>query len=397
MGEPITSAGIIDVIKNILKSFSKDLLSSIDELKDLGIDIKDPKPVKREDETIGALFTAITGDNDKINIKIVQSSGMKNTYDLYLLGDNGAKGSYPHIRADQIDDKITDFIDKEYEGVLEKYSTKDSEDIDLQKEFDNPEVESEDSEVEESTAIVTKENESKVVTNTDVNSSTIIGNSLKKVQACLSKDKDGQVELHKIFCNYDSLEAYEDLQDVIYDDQFNEALTEEPQSFEIVPDEESFEVTHIDGVDDMFKESVHQIFIRQVSTLLLIQKSLIKPSAIRYPDGLIDNVDGLVESIFIKDLENLSYLLNEEMLFTSKHLLRGSMYPEEFDQLIHEAIKLIEDTDDFNKGRGIDTSCGYRLIADYVLILEMYYPNFDHELKHLLDEWILTLRSYMKY
>ena len=178
MGEPITSAGIIDVIKNILKSFSKDLLSSMDELKDLGIDIKDPKPVKREDETIGALFTAITGDNDKINIKIVQSSGMKNTYDLYLLGDNGAKGSYPHIRADQIDDKITDFIDKEYEGVLEKYSTKDSEDIDLQKEFDNPEVESEDSEVEESTAIVTKENESKVVTNTDVNSSTKIDNSL---------------------------------------------------------------------------------------------------------------------------------------------------------------------------------------------------------------------------
>lgn len=395
MSESVITASIIDKIKNILKLFPKDLLSSMDELKDLGIDIKDdPKPVKREDEIIGALFTAITGNQDKINIKIVQSSGLKNTYDLYMLGDNGAKGSYPHIRANEIDDKITNFIDKEYEGVLEEYTTKNSNDIDLQKEFDNIEDESE---VEESTAIVTEENESKVVTNTDVNSSTEINSSLKKVQACLSKDKDGQVELHKIFCNYDSLEAYDDLQDVIYDEQFNETLTEEPQSFEIIPDEESFEVTHIDGVDDMFKESVHQIFIRQVSTLLLIQKSLIKPSAIRYPDGLIDNVDGLIESIFIKDLENLSYLLNEEMLFTSKHLLRGSMYPEEFDQLIHKAIESVDNTDDFNKGRGIDTSCGYRLIADYVLILEMYYPNFDHELQHLLDEWILTLRSYMKY
>ena len=323
---------------SIQAGFVTNLLSSLfnkafDNLKNKGFNNSEYKEVKTDDGNVrGFSFTCTSEQGHQFHVKALKSAGRSHLYDYYIVGDNGSKRKYAHKREDDLDDIVSDFLETSYDEP-------DSADI-------------EDSDYNSKTAEMIKIDETGFE-NT---------NSSKKIQISLSKiQASDEVVLGPIYCNYDELEVYEDLEELLDSDEFADDLTEEPQIFEITPSSEEYNVELVEAIEPMNFTS--QVIRSQFIALMQLYSTkwnsdcLLDENPMMYIQTIRWQLDWMISSPLAAINVDIAEILK-------------SIKPEE-----------IEPDGDVSN-----------IVENYCIVLDLYYPNFSHEVQKLLDEWLLTLR-----
>ena len=258
----------------------------------------------------------------------VEPTSTSNVYDVYLVGDNGSKKKVDSVRSKKVDDTIKQFIDSEYEESIEEYDDLSDDEFKF---------------------------------SSDIKS--------KKLSMIVSKDQQNEeTKLHTILSNYDPLSTYSDVSIILEDPEFNDSLTEEPQGFCIYQDEDSFDVQP-EEIDQISTIDATQKSIKDVLMCSLIYK--LRCSLFRLPHQNYDCRDYTVESIidfFRKNQEKFDINLFK----VYQHILSSELsYLESYDSILLEEEALLEN------------------IAN---VLDMNKNNFDDEVTHLIEDWVLSLR-----
>ena len=326
MGQPIESG----IISDAVGKFSNFLTKLFDHLYDEGNKTSDYKPIKSEKgEDIGYSFTLTSAQGHQLHVKGLRSAGQSKLFDFYILGDRGNKKKYLHKSEDDLDDIIGNFLDEYYQ------------------EPDSASVEEADYDSKMSDVIDVKDEGFK---------------ASKKIQISLSKiQASDEIVFGPIYCNYNELEVYSDLENVLDSDEFVDSLTEDPQSFEIVPDEDEFEIVEIDEIEPMnYASSIIRaqfIAIMQLFSCKWNAECMLDDDPMRWINTIRWQLDYMVSSkLSALDVDIQSIL--------------KSIQPEEIEP----------------KG---DVSS---IVDNYATVLDLYYSNFPHEVQKLLDDWLLTLR-----
>lgn len=318
---------------NIFGPFAKILDSFFKWVTEADIDIDEVEEVQDQDGNIsGRKFTATTANGNKIHVKIVQAAGRRDIFDMYCVSDTNKQKPYTHITEDQIDDKLQEFIEEVY-GL--------------------------DSKEDESQI----ENDFNISQQFDASSST-------KLQVMASKDiESGQLNIHKVFANYDPVDAYEDIEEVLLSDEFDQdeeiVLTNEPICIEITTDEnDEYDVVVIQDIEPM--DYVSMVIQKQYETIFKLQ------------DLLRFNASQQVE-YFKQYIEIIQSQQN--FLYASKLVPCGDAFSlyKILSQINLDAVFEATGSED-------------QILEDYCTTLELFQNNFPHEWHHLIDEWVLTLR-----
>ena len=330
MEQTVESGIITDAVTNMFMMLSNSVDRLFDALSAVDLDISEEKEtVDEEGQPNGRMFT-VSSDQHQIHVKILNSAGRENLYDMYIVGDNNKHTKYPHIRPDQMDDKITEFLDENYGETFEEYEETNN-DVDIEDgEFEDVDIE-------------------------DASSS-------KKLQVSLSKiQSSSEIILGPVYCNYGEFEVYEDLENVLDSDEFTNSLTEEPQMFEIVPSEDEYEIVEIDEIAPMDYASA--IIRAQIIAIMQLMSCKWNSDV-----DLDENPMSALNTIRWQ----LDWLITSKLCALNVNVLEilQSIQPEEMEP------------------RG-DVS---DIVENYALVLDLYYSNFPHEIQKLLDEWLLTIR-----
>ena len=307
--ETVTSGAILDKLKKFISEIFGDLKTeNQSEVKD------------KSGKTVGYRFTAISGNDHKAHVKVLESNGVANLYDVYIVGDNGVKAKKVSLTQEKVNKFVEDFIDKNFEATIEEFvQDENTKDIDISDEaFDEN--------IEES----------------------------KKIQVTLSKVTSSQeVVCGKIYCNYDALDAYEDLESLLDESEFVDSLSEEPVSYEIIPLEEEYTIEEIPAVLPM--NCVGEILKAQLQAIVNLHccTTCCRQEAWDYIQIIRWQFDWLLQSKLAANVD------------------MGNV----FDSMnVEPQISILQ------------------IVENYATVLDLYYPNFDHEIQALLDEWLLTLR-----
>lgn len=348
-------ASLLNSISALFASFSQLLTKMFTDVKDKGYEVRDGKPGKTKDGRDLYLCTIKTAKNHLIRVKLIQASGRKDVYDLYMLADNGKKykkaGMYlKDVKgSDELADEIQKFIEDEYgEDSAETMTDKGAEDFDLDKPVNDNDTQGfEGQDLEET-------------------------DSSKKLQVTLSKVTGSEdIQLGPIYCNYDINSAYDDLQAVVQDSNVADELTEDPQIFEITQTDDEYDVDLIDKIS----ECNAALLILKAQLKALAKLTVIKSdSSFRYQceDKLRNYVWALRDQL-------------DWLTANTSFLTIHNNNPEElaeFHQIINGPFI------DFDSDFGSISS----IIDEYCLTLEMYRGNFDEEVRELINSWLLTLR-----
>ena len=330
MTEPIESAGIADLINKFFNWIMKDFDTS--EKKDV---------TDKEGNIVGSSCTITTAQGHKIHVKYVKAPERKDRFNLYMVSDTNHKQQSSLITKDQINNEIAKFIDKVYEepdspedsGELER-------DFDISQEFDD---------------------------------NGVVSSSRLQIQASRNLET-GEFKLHKIFANYDPLLAYEDLETVLegLDDSDEIVIAEEPISLEIIPFEDEYDINPIDTVEEMnIYQCVSELIKRQTELLIEIEASY-NDFRLKFSNECYDHRD-----YFKSILEDQKEFLLETRLSKNDCIDIIEIYKSiDYDSIIHGY-------EDFDSK-----------LENYACLIDLYYPNFDHEIQRLLDEWLLAIRYY---
>ena len=340
MSEPINSG----IVKDVLTKFSKFIEKNSIKLNNkYGVASEDTKEVKDDTgESIGWAFTAITGNDHKVHVKVLQSAGRTNIYDVYCVSEENKKKKYTHQTQNDVENCIVEFIEDNYGAEsLENYeNNSDTKDFNVDDEdFDNNAVES-DEDVESSTSLTCN----------------------KKLQVEISKIKaSNEISLNKVFCNYNAVDAYDDLENVLDDSNFNSMLNEDLQCFEIIPVEDEYSINIIDRIQPMNATSL--IIRSQFITLMQLYATKWNSDCMldRSPLSYINTIRWQLDFMISSRLSAINVDIKE---------ILKSIQPDE-----------IEPDGDVSN-----------IVENYCVTLDLYYPNFDHEIQKLLDDWLLSLR-----
>lgn len=191
-----------------------------------------------------------------------------------------------------------------------------------------------------------------------LNSSTSL--TSKKLQVELSKISQTQeISIGKVYCSYDPVVAYEDLELALSDKDFEASLTDTPQAFEIVSQDDDIivdeiaEISITSGVEEILKAQFKALFLlyAKVNTI-----SLFEPNPLSYTNTISWQIEWLLRSKLTKDVN----------LFN-----------------VFQSMSWDDVTTDLEVEQ---------ILENYAVTLDLYYSNFPHEVQKLLDEWLLTLR-----
>ena len=303
------------------------------DLESRGFKNSEYKKVKSDDgEETGFSFTCTSEQGHQFHVKALKSAGRSNLYDYYIVGDNGSKKKFTHRPDSDLDNVVSEFLESFYDEP-------DSADID---EGDY------DSETAKMMDIDDNGFES--------------ANSSKKIQISLSKvQSSSEVVLGPIYCNYDEFEVYEDLENVLDSEEFIDDLSEDPQMFEIIPSEDEYTIEPIDSIEPMNFAS--QVIRAQFITLMQLYSTKW-------------NSDCLLDENPLSFISTIRWQL--DWMISSQLAALNVDIAEILKSITSEEIE--PDGDVSN------------IVENYCMVLDLYYPNFSHEVQSLLDEWLLTLR-----
>lgn len=336
MGTPIEGGAVSSFFKMLDSMFK----SAFKNLENDGLKTSEHRELKDNEGNVNGLsFTCLSENNHMLHVKALKSAGRTDLYDIYIVGDNGAKKKYIHQTQKDLEKCIVSFLRDNYDD----YEGPDRVDLDLAET------------IEDSQAL-------------DVDSGEF--EAAKKLQISLSKiEASGEIQHGAIYCNYDELEAYQDLENILDDDIFVNTLTEEPQNFEIIPNEDDYSV---DVISDILPMDCSGAIIKAQITALLQLYALLRPESfdiifnpMRYISAIRWQLDCMLDNFMFDNTRSNNLSI----------------------QSIIQSIKLDE------IGNQTD---GNDIVESYATVLDMYYGNYPHEIQKMFDDWLLSLR-YDKY
>lgn len=337
MPQPIKGGAIsnlLGIIDSIFKSVFQDM-------EDAGFKNSDYKEVKNDAGNVtGFSFSTLTEMNHELHIKALQSAGQSSLYDFYIVGDNNKKKKYLHKPKDELQDCVVAFLEEFY---------------------DDPDT-VDDFEVAE---------DDEAARNIDVQDGFNSAEACRKIQISLSRiEANDEICYGPIFCNYSEYEVYEDLESVLEDDDFVASLTEEPQNYEIIPSEEAFDIQVVDQIQPM--DCISAVIKAQFTTLAQLYACI----------SLGDRDCDSLECAYADNLNPMSCI--ERLRWQVDFMLNRNVSDNPINMRSILSSITLEDTECCQSVQDI--------IENYCLVLDIYYPNFPHELQAVLDEWLLTFR-----
>lgn len=338
-----------------LKSFASSLgvigpviQKGLKALLDLGIEYEKME----KDGDNGFKFKAKTANGHVVKVKGIPVPERSNLIDLYVQSEDGTKKEFPHIRMNQIDDKLAGFIeDKWGQDSLERSLD------DAKRDFDT-----QDSDADFDVS--------------DIDSAT-------HIRASIYKQPSG--DQYCIMCsNVSTLMtppvALQTLADVCNDDTFCEGLTESPQSYDICVGEDSYDVTLCE--DECVPDNPY------VNILSYMYEAMLNLQAIHWnihgPQFMwIHNMIGDYIYKIMYDIDAIAEI--------NLQSCDSIISPVEIAAKV--CNRCPEGPLTANSGKEIATAC----LRDMIAAFELYYMNVPHDVQSLLDGWIEYWKAEVEF
>ena len=345
MSKPITAG----LIASLLSGMSKAFQNSVADIIDRGLKMEDLKTT----EDGGIIFKAVSGGGTVIKVKAVPTSGREGYFDVYIKSKDGKKDKYLGVKEDNIDDKVTEFLDKHYGETLEHGYAEAKEDGEANGRIQDVDLNEFNDETAASQKIQVK---------------------LKKV----TSSEEVSVKLLSINANYDPAYALADLTNLVNNDSFVAAIPESETCYEIVSDETGYDVNPCedfqaqDGFEQILKAG-YALYLKLVMTHW--------------------NIKGLnfreIHNMVGDFAYNLTYELDSiaEIAMQTRDICPNVLElvkQESFDNRIYS-----------NEAECIENI--RQMILSYVSALELYYPCFSHDIQSTLDNYIARWKSESEY
>lgn len=296
--------GILDKLKGLLDSFSKVLDKGCQLLAEAGWEVEDVKEADGEEGFLdGAETTFKLTNGKKLNVKTFPSA--KNNNKCNMVADYmGRKQTFKDIDCDSWQDTLKKWVD-----------------------------ESLGQEISQS----------------------------KKMYVELKTVEGGKsVEIGRVYASYNSLEAYDDISEVLENDEFCDTLTDEFKTYSIIPNDECLDV-------DVCEDWTSLEYDTPLPDDIYL-------AAIKFRESLLNSATNdhqfqLSSSYYT--VNNIIWALCEYKL--SRHL----------SAIDTSNIELSYDVNECKE--------------ELAQLLDFYYNNLPHEVKPLIDEWLFTLRYQTNY
>lgn len=344
MNESVNSGVILSLLGKLSKSFQKSVMNLVDK----GLNVDEVK----ESSDGGIIFRAVSGKGTMIKVKGIPSAGNKKLFDIYIKSKDGKKQKYLGVKPEDIDNKITEFFDKEYGETLE-YGYQDAKE-DKEEHGETQDIDTSDFE--------------------DTNSSKKLLVKLKKSISA----SETLVDLVAVTANYNACEAMNDLNQVVCNDAFVATIPNEATCFEIVPDETGYEVNPCEEFkcEDPFSFILKAGF----SAMLKLQMLHWNIKGINFRE--VHNMIGDFVYKISYQLDSISEIAMQTRDLSPNviELLQGETYNNTIPSSEVAAVE-----------------CARQIIMDFVDTMNLYYPNFDHDVQSVLDNYIADWKSEAQY
>lgn len=309
-----------------------------DIVKKTNLDVDD---IKEDEDTGEITFVAKTGSGLELLVKCIPVSQRKDLYDMYIKSKDGKhKAEYPHIKTDKFDEKIVEFLEKFYDGEG------------LEDGFED--AQKEDRTKDESA-------------NFDVDSSKHIRVSLKRINGC----SDSAIKVVKVQTDIDPVVASEYLKDIVQDDSFYNELTEEPTTYDIIVEDDSFDVQTCDCEPEV--DNTYCVILKYAYQTLFKLQNIHWNTKCKQFMRLHTMTNDYVYKQFY-DIDKLAEiaLQNQDYIDVNSIATDAANYSYTVGNLDYDtALDMLETA-----------------IKDYTEVLEFYYPNVPHQVQSVFDEWI---------
>lgn len=328
--EPIKCGKVLDLIKKI----SDALFRGFDKLISMGYEIDDK--IEEPEENV-KIFHVKTGGNKKFDVKITDNKN--GTYQVYAKVNGSKPLDNKKVKPEDFAKVITQFVDNLGEATEEITD-------------------------EEGNDIMNKTNASKKLSVT-----------LKRV--CASTEDE--IHLTSVNANYSACDALDNLDAVLSDNDFVSQITEEPQSYTIVDEGETLDVT---PCDESCAQSDSYI-------LNMIQSCLCLRDLMQFIHW---NAKGENMRELHSEVESYYWRINGEIDFLAE------LQVELFGFMPNPGTLCQCQSDNgYNYTDGFTAEQGYDIMKEcinrHISEIQLYYCNFTNDVQSVFDEWI---RSWSK-
>jgi len=201
-------------------------------------------------------------------------------------------------------------------------------------------------------------------TNGDYNFGSSVKLSLKKIVA----DSDTTVELTSLYSNYSPSETLDDVQSLLYNDDFvSEIPDSEEVCYELVPSEDSLDIELIEEIPSDFKEKCSPLIGALLSAYEVYFSCLYKNAILTGPQfsELKSTQNSL--SWTVSDHINSIYGLFSELNYNTPYVPDMFVGNENCTDVLAN-------------------------IDNYLASLEVLYVNVPHDIKTMIDRWIRDVK-----
>ena len=333
----------MDAAKLVIDAIFKGLDSCMKDLEDHGLEKKKEEDIE-EDGVKGKYLMYSTGSDHIIELKLFGVESHPGKYMVRIQHDDGEdllEVDDKLFSNDDISKFVLDYADKYDLGALE-------EGIDVNDNVD--------------------------MKNDDLFQSSKISVTLKKVTA---SDHSTDIHLCAINAGGNPVRAMKVLADVLDDDEFVDAITEEPVSFEITETASDYDVEETTDVDtsETFREMLRAC-VECYHNLQAIHWGA-KTSKFR-------DIHSFIESLVWSIQYNVDTIAEWCVEYTKSvpNVLEFSYTPLQ-----------VADGFDFESAM----SAAKAQIDNYISVLECYYVNVEHDVQSVMDNWIRDLKKQSNY
>ena len=358
--ESIFGAGLLSKILKVLGRLGTSLLNTLEDLAKEGYKVVD---VESNEDSQGTkpdgtkepksyVLRIQVGEDDSGNFmlcKMTELDADKNLYKAQFVDEKTqVKNEYDSINQNELSRAITETALKffDFDGI--ETITQEGSDMDITKNVMTPAAAS---------RLIVKLN--KVVGSEDIS-----------------------VELSGVYANYDAQQAFDDLTQVVNDDDFVAELLEEPQTFAIVPaEDDSLSVELCDECDEYEQHALTDI-------LQHLYKLLFDAQAVHW------NVKGETATDLHMRAESCYYDASnqiDQVAELTAELCGSVQHPMAYTNL----------TEILDTCSGFDMTSGITILRDdidcLVNTLQLYSCNFDSDIQSMMDDWIRGWRKQSDY
>ena len=343
MKKSVKGGPAMDAAKLVIDAIFKGLDSCMKDLEDHGLEKKKEEDIE-EDGVKGKYLMYSTGSDHIIELKLFGVESHPGKYMVRIQHDDGQDLL-------EVDDKLfsNDDISKFVLDYAEKYDLGALEEgIDVNDNVD--------------------------MKNDDLFQSSKISVTLKKVTA---SDNSTDIHLCAINAGGNPVRAMKVLADVLDDDEFVDAITEEPVSFEITETASDYDVEEATGVDT--SETFREMLRACVECYHNLQSIHWGAKTSKFRD-----IHSFVESLIWSIQYNVDTIAEWCVEYTKSvpNVLEFSYTP-------------IQVADGFDFGSAM--SAAKAQIDNYIAVLECYYVNVEHDVQSVMDNWIRDLKKQSNY